>query len=538
MGGPDQSASELCRDGLSHHQAGRLAEAEALYRQALTADPNIADALAFLGVVAHQQGRGAEGLALVTAAITLNGANPNHHNNASVVLAELGRYGEAEASARAAIDLAPDFPAAHYNRGNALEKLGRFAEAEASYRRALAPQPNYADALNNLGHVLNVVGRSAEAESLLRRALASRPDSPATLNNLGIALAALGRPREAIAAYREALRLSPDFPDAHNNLGYALLLVGDFEQGWEEHEWRWRMQNMAPGVRDFAAPPWRGEPLEGRTLLLHAEQGLGDTLQFCRYASIIARQGRVVLEVQPPLARLASRMAGVAAVVARGETLPPFDAHLPLLSAPRALRTRLETIPAHTPYLEPDPAEAAAWRARLAALPGPRVGLVWAGASRDGVPALAAIDARRSAPLAALAPLAEVAGVSFVSLQKGAPAGEATEPPAGLILHDFTADLDDFADTAALIANLDLVISVDTSVAHLAGAMGKPIWLLNRYDTCWRWLLGRDDSPWYPSLRQFRQTAPGDWPDVIERVRDALRVWANGRIAEGRREVL
>ena len=273
--------------------------------------------------------------------------------------------------------------------------------------------------------------------------------------------------------------------------------------------------------------------MEDRTLLLHAEQGLGDTLQFCRYVPLIAAGAKTVLEVQAPLVRLLSRLPGVASIVAQGACLPPFDAHCPLLSLPGALGTTLDTIPAATAYLAADPALAAEWSERLAGLAGLRVGIVWAGSARDD-PELAAVDARRSISLEALAPLAGAPGVSFISLQKGEPAAQASRPPLGMALADFTADLDDFEDTAALVANLDLVISVDTAVVHLAGALGKPVWLLNRFDTCWRWLLNRDDSPWYPTLRQFRQSSPGDWTSVIAAVRKALET--AGSAARARRQ--
>jgi hypothetical protein len=298
-------------------------------------------------------------------------------------------------------------------------------------------------------------------------------------------------------------------------------LAGRFEEGWKEHEWRWKTKQMSGGVRDFSAPLWRGEAIEDRVILLHAEQGFGDTLQFCRYVSLIASGARIVLEVQAPLVRLLSRLPGIREIVARGDRLPSFDLHCPLLSLPHAFGTTLDTIPRATPYLAADSAQAADWRERLAGLDGLLVGLVWAGGQRLGRPGLAA---RRSIALNTLAPLGEVSGISFISLQKGEAAAEATNPPRGMALHNFIGDLHDFADTAALVDGLDLVISVDTAVAHLAGALGKPIWLLNRFDTDWRWLLDRDDSPWYPQLRQFRQPSPGDWNSVIYRVRDALQL--------------
>jgi hypothetical protein len=303
----------------------------------------------------------------------------------------------------------------------------------------------------------------------------------------------------------------------------ALLLSGRFEEGWKEYEWRWKTKMWSSGAREFSAPLWSGEAIGDRTILLHAEQGIGDTLQFCRYAPLIARGTRIILEVQAPLVRLLSRLPGVMQIVARGDNLPPFDVHCPLMSLPLAFGTTLDTIPAATPYLSAAAVLAADWQERLAGLDGLRVGLLWAGAQRLNFPAGATVDRRRSVTLKALAPLGEVSGASFVSLQKDGPAAQAADPPHGLVLHDFTADLHDFEDTAALIVNLDLVISVDTAVAHLAGALGKPVWLLNRFDTCWRWLLNRDDSPWYPTLRQFRQPRSGDWNSPVCAARDALQ---------------
>ena len=520
MDSSDLTVAELIEQGLNEHRAGRLAQAQAAYRQVLAIEPEHAEALHLLGVAAHQTGDGDRAIAFIRRAIALDGTRSNFYNNLGVALTDLGRLAEAETELRACLRLSPDFANGHYNLGNALDKLGRLAEAEASYREALRLEPDYPDALNNLGHVLNQLGRPLEAEERLRTGLCLRPGSSGSLNNLGIALFDQCRLDEAETVYREALRLQPDFPDARNNLAYALLKAGRYEEGWEEHEWRWRAKHMAGGVRSFSAPLWQGEPIGERVILLHAEQGQGDTLQFCRYAPLM--RSKVVLEVQPTLVRLLSRLPGVSQVIGRGEALPSFELHCPLLSLPRAFGTTLQTVPARVPYLAADPRDVELWNDRLAGLRGLKVGLVWAGEPRAHAPELAAIDVRRSIALSGLAPLAEIRGITFVSLQKGGPAAQATHPPAGMTLFDPTADLHDFADTAALIEALDLVISVDTSVAHLAGALGKPVWLLNRYDACWRWLLNRDDSPWYPSLRQFRQTSPGDWPGVIECVREAL----------------
>jgi len=504
---------QLADEGLRHHQAGRLDQARALYLKALAVRPDDADALHLLGVLRHQQGSSLEAVELVAKAIAIRPNYPEAHGNLGNALRDLGRPAEAEASYREALRLRPDFPEAHSNLGNALRDLGRPAEAEASYREALRLRPNYPEAHHNLGNALHNLGRPAEAEASYREALRLRPDFPEAHNNLGNALYvvvhpaeaeasyrealclqpdfpeahnnlgntlyAVGRPAEAEASYREALRLRPDFPDAHNNLGYALLLAGRFEEGWKEYEWRWKTKQLSGDAGRFSAPLWSGEAIGDRVILLHAEQGLGDTLQFCRYVPLIAAGARVVLEVQAPLARLLSQLPGIAAIVARGDRLPPFDLHCPLLSLPGAVGTTLDTIPAETPYLAADPGLAADWRHRLAGLDGLRVGLVWAGGRRLD-PNLAAVDRRRSIALDTMSPLGEVSGVTFISLQKGEPSAQAAHPPGGMALYDFTADLHDFADTAALVDNLDLVISVDTSVVHLAGALGKPVWLLNR----------------------------------------------------------
>jgi Glycosyltransferase family 9 (heptosyltransferase) len=305
-------------------------------------------------------------------------------------------------------------------------------------------------------------------------------------------------------------------------------LAGQFEEGWKEFEWRWQTQRQMGLGRDSPVPSWNGESIGDRVILLLADEGHGDTLQFCRYVPQVAsRAGRTILVVQPSLVRLLSRLPGVSEIVTDGDRPSPFDLWCALFGLPRAVGTTLDTIPAATPYLTAEPADVAHWRDRLSGLAGLRVGLCWGGGRSRDVSQIA-VDRRRSLALEALAPLGEVSGVRFISLQKGAPAAEAAQPPRGMELLVFAEDLHDFADTAALIDNLDLVISVDTAVAHLAGALGKPVWVLNRFDTCFRWPRNRHDSPWYPSARQFRQPTPGDWPSVISRAQDALQRLAAG----------
>jgi hypothetical protein len=332
---------------------------------------------------------------------------------------------------------------------------------------------------------------------------------------------------EALTGYDRAIAIKPDFAAAYNNRAYTRLLSGDFENGWLDHEWRWRNElgASAKDKRHFAQPLWLGNySLRGKTILLHSEQGFGDSLQFCRYVDEVADLGAtVVLEVPKPLASLLASLDGASQIVVQGDALPAFDCYCPLLSLPLAFKTTLSTVPAHIPYLKSRPEKLLFWKEKLGSKRGPRVGLVWSGGFRPNLPAFWPGNSRRNIPLAKLAPLKHP-DMEFYSLQKGQPAeSELAELVSrgwdGPELIDFSSSLNDFADTAALIENMDLVISVDTATAHLAGALGKPVWILNRFDTCWRWLLDRTDSPWYPTARLYRQPRSGDWDSVVERVR-------------------
>ena len=452
---------------------------------------------------------------------------PGYWNELGRGLAARGRYEEALACYDYALVIRADIPQIWTNRGRALRNLDRLEEAEASLREALRLKPNFASAHNELGLVLDYLGRFAEAEASVRTALRLRPEDALAHRNLGYILYHLGRAAEAQASYRAALCLRSERPECHASLGLALLMAGQFEEGWKEFEWRWQTELMTSRGPLFPVPSWNGETIGDRVILLLSDQGQGDTLQFCRYVPRVAAGARrTILAVQPSLVRLMSRLPGVSEIITQGVQPSSFDLWCALMSLPYAVGTTLETIPA-TPYLTADPADVTRWRERLAGLTGLRVGLCWAGERSPNVSKIV-VDRRRSVSLATLAPFGEISGVQFISLQKGPPAAEAARPPQGMQFHDFTDDLHDFADTAALIDCLDLVISVDTAVAHLAGALGKPVWLLNRFDTCWRWLQNRDDSPWYPSLRQFRQPTPGDWHSVISRARDALQRLAAG----------
>jgi tetratricopeptide (TPR) repeat protein len=512
--------------GLALEELERFAEALESYDRALVLRPHLAEALNNRGNTLQALGRFAEALESYDRALALRPDLAEAHYNRGNTLQALGRFAEALKSYDRALALRPHLAEAYYNRGNTLQQLLHFAEALESYDRTLALRPDDAAALNNRGNVLRDLGRLEEAEACYRETLRLKPDYAEPRNNLGNVLGALGRLEEAEVCYREALSLSPDSPALHINLATLLLLAGRFEEGWREYEWRW--QDKQPQPRKFTQPLWAGEETRERVLLLHAEQGFGDTIQFCRYVPLAASKASVILEVPRALAHLLSSLDGVERIVVRGDALPPFDLHCPLLSLPRAFGTNSATIPGKVPYVKADTAISAAWKRRLADLPGLRIGLVWAGSARDSRPATM-IDRRRSITLGQFARLADVLGVSFVSLQKGDPASQTRSPPQGLVIRDWTEELEDFADTAALIEALDLVISVDTSVVHLAGALGRPVWLLNRFDTCWRWLLGRNDSPWYPTLRQFRQPKPGDWDSVLTEVREALTQLAAGR---------
>ncbi|MDR3539333.1 MAG: tetratricopeptide repeat-containing glycosyltransferase family protein [Acetobacteraceae bacterium] len=405
--------------------------------------------------------------------------------------------------------------------GVLLVTQGHVAKGIQLIRRAVGIYPPFPDALSNLGKALLESGQPEAAQAACEKALTYAPTDPEILNNHGNALTAIGRPQEALDNYRRAHASRPDYPEALTNEGMSLLALGDHQNGWPRYEHRWRLPKLAPTLRGLAMPRWTGTTsLDGKRLLLHAEQGLGDTLQFCRYAPLAAARGaHVVLEVPPPLTRLAATLDGVAEIVAQGVPRPPVDLHCPLMSLPAAFGTTLDTIPATVPYLHADPARIAAWRTRLAGQPGRRIGLVWAGNPRREDREANAVDQRRSMKLAQFTGLGNA---TFVSLQKGDAAREARSPPAGPRLLDWTRELTDFADTAALVAALDLVIGVDTSVVHLAGAIGTPVWVLNRYDSCWRWMRDRSDSPWYPTMRLFTQPRPGDWDSVLAAVRTAL----------------
>ncbi|HEX6508018.1 MAG TPA: tetratricopeptide repeat protein, partial [Chloroflexota bacterium] len=505
--------------GVALRDLGRMEEAQESFRRALELNPDLAEVHNNLGLCQQESDDGEAAVASLRRATELKPDYAEAHNNLGMVLRKLQRLDEAVASVRRAIEVKPDFAEAYSNLGVTLGDQGKHDEAVATLQQAIALKPDYAEGYSNLAVSLRNQDRFEEAIAALRRSLELKPDYAEAHANLAVMYGDLGDHEKAFAGFERAVSLTPDYADAHFALSMIRLVQGDLANGFEEYEWRWRTSQMAKSKLDVPQPEWAGDALEGRTIFLYAEQGLGDTLQFARYAPLVAeRGGRVILECQSEIAPLLRSLAGVEQVVVRGEQRPPFDVHAPLLSLPYLLGTELETVPAETPYLHADPARVAAWGEYLdaEAKAGLRVGLVWAGNPDHKA------DRRRSMSLEALAPLAEVPGVHFFALQKGPAAIQADAPPAGLELTNLGPLLGDFADTAAVIENLDLVITVDTSVAHLAGALGRPFWVALAVAPDWRWLLAREESPWYPTARLFRQERFDDWAPVMERVASSL----------------
>jgi tetratricopeptide (TPR) repeat protein len=566
------------------HQQGRLVEAERLYLAILARDPHHSDAVRRLGVIAAQTGRQERALELFGQAINLNGNSVDAHFNLGNALLELSRpaqalpsydaaialaprdaelhfgrgralrglqrldaalsaYDEAlvlnprlaeahfergtllqqldqdqdaVASYEAAIALRPDFAEACCSLGQALELIGRHEQALASYEKALALRPEFAEAHFGRGSVLVDLNRYADALAALDRAIALRPGYSQAYNRRGSALTKLGRLREALDSHGKAIAINPDYAAAHYYRGLTFLALGDLEPGWRDYQWRWKMADGPKRRRSFKQPEWLGEQsLIGRTILLYAGQGFGDTIQYVRYVPLVAALGaKIVLEVQPPLKGLISETDGASLVLGQGDDLPPFDYHCSLESLPLVCKTRLDTIPAKLPYLRPRPDRAEHWRRSLAINPLPKVGLVWAGNPEYQD------DKWRSIGLSRISPLLSVPGIQFVGLQKDLREGDADMIHA----HPEFVQLGlDFNETAAVISQLDLVISSDTSLAHLSGALAKPLWLLLCYQPDWRWLLEREDTPWYPGVKLFRQPKHDDWESVVARVAEELK---------------
>jgi tetratricopeptide (TPR) repeat protein len=509
--------SRLQRQAYSSFQQGDLDRAERLCAGILQYRPEDFDALHLLGVLNFQRHRTVEALRFLSQALRINSGSADAMSNLGLALHATGRFEEAVAWYRNALRLAPDHPEILYNLGNACLELGHIDEALSNFDAALAKNPDHVGALVNRGNTLLRFNQPVEAMASYDEALAAMPGHPQILTNLGHALRRLERPVEALADFEAAIAAGPEFPEAHFEAAMTRLCLGDFEAGWKAYEWRWRTGAFAGQRRQFQAPLWLGDaPVCGKTILLHAEQGFGDTIQFIRYAPLLAGQGaKVICEVQPELQPLLSQLKDVT-IIAKGEPLPAFDLQCPLLSLPLAFGTQSETIPAVVPYLAASAERMADWRDRLT-LGGPRVGFVWSGQPSHKN------DANRSIPLKRLAALFEDPPVRCFSLQSHLRDTD-SEVLRGLpnLVHLGDA-FRDFADTAAVLALLDVVVSVDTAVAHLAGALGKPVVILVPYAADFRWLRGRDDSPWYPTAKLFRQPAFGDWDSVIVRLHDELQ---------------
>jgi tetratricopeptide (TPR) repeat protein len=573
------------QNAVALHQRGQLNEAERIYRDILGADPDHFDATHLLGVIFLQRGQPFEGEQLIARALKTNprhsDALRNQGNalkalkrfeealasyeraialkpqdaetrfNRGVTLHELKRYDEALASYDRAISLRPDFAEAHSNRGATLRALKRYNEALASYDRALAVRPDYAEAHSNRGATLLALKRYEEALASCDRALALRPDYAEALSNRGVILHELRRYDEALASHDRALALRPDYAEAFSNRGatlrelkrcdealasyeraialkadytearfnrsQVLLLTGDYADGWGEYEWRSNGAATDLQPRKLACPRWQGEDLAGKTIFLYPEQGYGDTIQFCRYVALVAeRGGRVILEVQKPLHELMASLTGAAQIVSTGDPLPDFDIHCPLLSLPLVLGTRLESIPSTTPYLQAPIHALQHLNRQLGPRNRPRIGICWAGnPDYKG-------DLSRSIGLRPMLPLLARTDVHFFSLQKDLRKGDADVLRGNQQIAILGQEIETFSGTAAIIAAMDLVISSDTSMVHLAGALGKPIWILLQFVPDWRWLLDGEDSPWYPAARLFRQDETRSWDGVIADVQTAL----------------
>jgi tetratricopeptide (TPR) repeat protein len=498
----------------AHHQAGQLAQAEQIYRQILQQNPQQVDALNLLGVIACQKGNLEEGIVLYRQALALRPGHLGARENLYLALWKRGKQliDEAIAGYNQIINVQPDSLPTYDNLGAILQEQGRLDEAIAYQQQALTIQPNNARALNSLGAALHRQGKIGAAIRYLQRAVSLQPDFAEAHLNLGISLQEQGRFEEAAACFDRALELNPNHAGANYSRALLWLIAGDYTRGFAAYEWRFQTEEFPPCP--FKQPLWDGSPLNGKTLLLHAEQGLGDTVQFIRYAAIAKeRGGRLILTCHQPLIQLLSTIPDIVQIIPLGQPLPEFHTYAPLLSLPHILSTTLETIPNQVPYLFPPSPP-------LPLPPSPhpfKVGIVWSGGH------LYKRNQGRSCPLGYFQPLLQLSEIAFYSLQKGFAHNDLLDLGWQNQVRDLSSQLNDMADTAGAIAQLDLVITVDTSVAHLAGALGRPVWVLLSAIPDWRWMMERQDSPWYPTMRLFRQSQPGDWQGVMERVTAALQ---------------
>lgn len=531
------------------HQEGKITEAAKAYEQILLIQPTHFDALHFLGLCHFQYGHHDTAVQLIGKALRLNPKSHAAHNNMGNALKLLKRYTDAIAKYDKAISLnrnyadayfnrantlqevgrledalksydkattlKTDFAEAYSNRGNTLQKLKRFDEALNNYAKAIDIRPAYFTAINNKGVVLQRLGFFDEALESFDLALKIHPDYAEALNNRGSTLQQLHRFDEAIFCYNKASALDPQYAQAYWNESTCRLLMGDYKTGWEKFEWRWLTDDQKDLKRDFSFPLWLGvEDIANKTILLHAEQGLGDTIQFCRYASAVAAKGaRVILEVPRALKSLLKTLPGPSLVVTKDEKIPDCDYHCPLLSLPLAFKTDLSNIPVDIPYFSVENGRIERWQQSLGQSNGKlRIGLAWSGSPSHKN------DHNRSMPLSSIMAPLQALDAELFSLQKEVRAEDTAAMTQGSRIRNFADELHDFSDTAALISMMDVIVSVDTSVAHLAGALGKPLFVLLAHIPDWRWLLNRNDSPWYPTAQLLRQPERGDWHSVCQKL--------------------
>ncbi len=558
----------LTNFGTALLQMGQYEESIGLLKKSLVLDTNQPVAWSNQGIALKNLKKLKESLASFDCAIALQPNYADAYSNKGNTLIELGKFTEALDAFNKAISLRPDYADAYNNRGNALRELKKFDDAVDSFNKAISLRPDFAGAYNNLSMIfhesmkfhqaiecaneaikLNPAFADAyvcrglahhelhhfdEALANCEHAIALKPDLPEAYLSKGYVLSTSFRKySEALENFNKAIELKDRYADAYRNKSLLKLLLGDYEEGWQLYEYRWKTDSQKSSARTYPQPLWLGnESLVNKTILIWSEQGLGDTIQFCRYIKMVSNLGaKVIFEVQEPLLQSLSTLEGASEMMPMGANTSRFDFHCPLLSLPLAFKTTIETIPNRIPYLSPDPNKVAYWRQKLGEKSNLRVGLVWSGGFRPDQPKVWSLNKRRNIPLIKLKSL-NLPKIDFYSLQKGVEAEEelATLQSSGWNgpnIIDFTKELNDYSDTAALIANLDLVISVDTSVVHMTGAIGKPIWILNRFDTDWRWFVDRSDSLWYPTATIFNQPSYGDWDAVVEDVRSKLMGLAN-----------
>jgi tetratricopeptide (TPR) repeat protein len=495
-----------------YYQAGNLQESGNEYKKILRDHPRNIDALRMLGGICYQLGDFDGAIRYIKKEIEITPSNADAYHNLGIVFHSKGEFDKAISCYQKAIQLNPNFYNSYINLANILRDKGQFDEAMTFYQRAIELNPDIAEAYNSLGNLMKIKGMFEEAINCYQKALQINPVNPGILNNLGNVLYEKGCFDKALISYQNALELDPDSPYSHFHMSRVLLLTGNYKQGWKEYEWRWKTRDYVE--RDFSQPRWNGSDISGKTILINTEQGLGDAIQFIRYVPLVVQRGAtIIVECQKELVSLFQNVEGVKQVIKVGEQLPPFDVYCPLLSLPLKFDTTLETIPAEIPYIKVNPFSIQKWKDKVQDNSSKlKVGLVWAGSPTFKRSHL------KECPLKMFSPLAHNEDITFFSLQKGKATEQAKSSPDGMNLIDYTDEINDFSDTAAFIINLDLVISVDTAVVHLAGALGKPVWTLLPFVPDWRWMLNREDSPWYPTMRLFRQPFPGDWESVIDNV--------------------